>query len=202
MTDKRSVSNNTLPTIPWMPVVEDCVNSETEITKALEYAKNPKLLEDQIWTKAVPYKYWSTYTKPSEGIGSIYTPTSAQYYVNTLTKKKKPLECLSFGVENKLRMPPREYVELHKEERQRKITRKFKQEQNILPENIVNLKDLADGTWSRRKAEKKANQDIKNKELLKEQKKDKLKKNILKKKVCTILRNCLIMLFNIIYNNN
>lgn len=88
MTDKRPICNNTIPTIPWMPVVEDCVNSATEITKALEYVKYPKLLEDQSWTKAVPYKYWSTYTKPSEGIGSIYTPTSAQYRVNTLTKKK------------------------------------------------------------------------------------------------------------------
>ncbi|XP_047365165.1 dynein axonemal heavy chain 3-like isoform X3 [Vespa velutina] len=185
MTDKRFVCNNTFPTISWIPVVEDCVNSATEITKVLEYAKYPKLLKDQLWTKAVPYKYWSTYTKPSEGIGSIYTPTSAQYRVNTLTKKKKPLDCLPFGVKNKLRMPPREYIELYKEERRRKITRKFKQERNILSKNIINLKDLADGSWSRRKAEKEANQNIENKELLKEQK-NKLKKNIPGKE---ILRN-------------
>ncbi|KAI4500182.1 hypothetical protein M0802_004599 [Mischocyttarus mexicanus] len=181
MTDKRS-NCNIIPTIPWMPVIEDISNSKTEVTDALEYVKYPKLLEDHSWTKAVPYKYWFSYTKPSEGIGSIYTPTSAHYRINNLTLKKKSSECLPFGIKNKLRMPPREYVEFYKEEIRRKRAEKDDEEEeegrNILPDNIINLKDLADGTWSHKKAEKEANRDIRNKELLNKRRKDKLKRKI------------------------
>ncbi|XP_015175416.1 PREDICTED: dynein heavy chain 3, axonemal [Polistes dominula] len=178
MTNKRS-DCNILPNIPWMPVMEDCTNSTTEVTNALEYVKYPKLLEDQSWTKAVPYKFWFCYTKPSEGIGSIFTPTSAQYRVNTITRKKKPSKCLPFGVENKLRMPPREYIEFYKEEKRRKRVGKDEEEQHFLSDNIINLKDLADGTWLHKKAKKEANQNIQNKELLMKKRKDKLKKIML-----------------------
>ncbi|KAK2580549.1 hypothetical protein KPH14_007682 [Odynerus spinipes] len=193
MTEGRSVCDNKPPTIPWMPVVEDREDPTTEVAKALEYAKYPKLLEDRSWTKAVPYKNWFTYTKPSEGIGSIYTPTSAQYRINTLAKKEKPSECL-FGIERKLTMPPREYVESYQEERHRKIARKSGQRQGVLPDNIINLKDLADGTWSRKKAEKEVDQNIENKEQLRKRRGDKSKRwipeeNILRSKEAEMPRS-------------
>jgi len=108
------------------------------------------LIQDFSWTKTVPYRYWHSYVKPSDSIGSIFTPGTYQCRSKTLIKRAaKPL-WHPFGIDGTLVDPPRIFIERHNEEVKRRAAEK---EYGALP-NIVNLRDLADGTWLRKKSRK------------------------------------------------
>lgn len=113
-----------------------------------------KLLQESSWTKTVPYKHWHSYAKPSDSIGSIFTPGAYHFRSRTVSKRDVKPRWHPFGVDGKLVSPPRVFVERHNEEVQRRAIAERKRD--ALPENIVSLRDLADGTWLHRKKSRKA----------------------------------------------
>lgn len=73
-----------------------------------------------------------------------------------------------------LTSPPRDLVERHKEEVERRAAIAAEKKRDHLPENIVNLKDLADGTWLSKSQKAKA---LERKELFAQVKKEKMIKD-------------------------
>lgn len=76
------------------------------------------------------------------------------------------------GKDGALTSPPRILVEQHKEEAERRVIIAAEKKRDHLPENIVNLRDLADGTWLSKNQKARA---LKRKELLIQAKKKKTK---------------------------
>lgn len=140
--------------IPWLPVAGRTDPVPTpHVARTLYYAERPRLLQEHSWTKSVPYKDWYEYVKPMEGIGSMFTPTSYKFCIKNLAAKRQLTPWHPFGPDGKLKYPPIECVRAHHEEISKIDSRKSKR-LKVVPDNVINLKDLADGTWARRKAEK------------------------------------------------
>lgn len=134
--------------------VADYTDSSPETSKALQFVKKPKLLQESSWTKTVSYKHWHNYAKPTDSIGSIFTPGAYPYRARILTKREvKPVSPYPLSVDEVLAAPPRILIERHNEEVQRRVAATEKK-RTSLPENIVSLRDLADGTWLRKKRHK------------------------------------------------
>ncbi|XP_036144889.1 uncharacterized protein LOC118646328 [Monomorium pharaonis] len=132
---------------------KDCASPVT--LKALQLAEKEKLIQESSWTKTVPYKYWHSYVKPTDSIGSIFTPSVNTYRTRTLTRRSvKPARWHPFGTDGVLASPPHILVERHNEELKRKIAVTEEKKRDSLPENIVSLRDLADDTWLRKKSRK------------------------------------------------
>jgi len=121
-------------------------------SKMLQLAEKQKFIQESPWTRLVPYKQWHSYVKPTDSIGSIFTPGICAYRVRTLIKKRsvKPTRHL-FGTDEVLTSPPRVFIERHNEEVNRKIAAMAEKRRGSLPENIVSLKDLIDDTWLQKK---------------------------------------------------
>ncbi|XP_015509159.2 dynein axonemal heavy chain 3 isoform X1 [Neodiprion lecontei] len=100
-----------------------------------------------------PYKNWYEYVKPMESIGTFFTPTSCKFRIKTVTSKQLGCPWHPFGPDRKLKYPPADCVKAHYEE-VANINLKKSKRLKITPDNIISLKDLADGTWERQKAEK------------------------------------------------
>lgn len=116
-------------------------------------AEEPKLIQEYSWTKTVPYKHWHSYVKPTDNIGSIFTPDVHAYRTRILTKRGvKPARWHPFGADGVLTNPPRFFIERHNEEVKRKFAAMAEKGRDFLPENIISLKDLADDTWLRKKS--------------------------------------------------
>ncbi|EZA46954.1 Dynein heavy chain 3, axonemal [Ooceraea biroi] len=113
-----------------------------------------RLIQESSWTKTVPYKHWHDYAKPSDSIGSIFAPGAYHCRGRTLSKRAPKPRWHPFGVDGKLVNPPRVFIELHNEEVKRKAAVAAEKKRDALPENIVSLRDLADGTWLRKKSRK------------------------------------------------
>ncbi|CAD6235446.1 GSCOCG00007903001-RA-CDS, partial [Cotesia congregata] len=134
--------------------------STSQAEKFLDYTENPPVLQDQSWTNGVPYKHWINYVKPSERIASSYTPDASRFCINNLTKKrlveKKSFLCKRFSINQDLDYPSIKYVRAHEKE----VIDANAKKQKLLesePNNIVNLADLIDGTWERKKKSENAN---------------------------------------------
>ncbi|KMQ95743.1 dynein heavy chain axonemal [Lasius niger] len=137
--------------------------SSPETSKALQFVKKPKLIQESSWTKTVSYKHWHSYVKPTDSIGSIFTPGAYPYQARSLTKREvKPARWYPLSADKVLAAPPRILIERHNKEIQRRAAAAEKK-RDSLPENIVSLRDLADGTWLRKKSRKA--RDLKRKEL-------------------------------------
>lgn len=127
-----------------------------EISETLSLPKKQRLLQERSWTRTVPFKHWHVYVKPSDSVGSIYTPGTYHLQTGALTKRVVKPRCRLFTVDDgMLAGPPRFLVERHNEEAERKAAVTAEKKRDGLPENIVNLKDLADSTWLREKNLKK-----------------------------------------------
>lgn len=121
-------------------------------SKALQLAEKKKLVQESPWTRLVPYKHWHSYVKPTDSIGSIFTPGICAYRVKTLSKRGvKPTRWHPFGADGILTNPPRAFIEQHNEEVNRKIAAMAEKKRDSLPENIVSLRNLADDTWLQKK---------------------------------------------------
>ncbi|KAG5305945.1 DYH3 protein, partial [Pseudoatta argentina] len=132
---------------------KDCSSSET--LKALQFSEKQQLIQESSWTKAVPYKYWHSYVKPTDSIGSIFTPGVHTYRTRTLIRRDvKPVRWHPFGIDGMLVSPPRIFIERHNEEVKRRAAALAEKECDTLPKNIVNLRDLMDDTWLRKKHQK------------------------------------------------
>ncbi|KYN33583.1 Dynein heavy chain 3, axonemal [Trachymyrmex septentrionalis] len=130
---------------------KDCSSSGT--LKALQFPEKQQLIQESSWTKTVPYKYWHSYVKPTDSIGSIFTPGVHTYRTRTLIRRDvKPVRWHPFGIDGMLVSPPRIFIERHNEEVKRRAAALAKKD--TLPENIVNLRDLLDDTWLRKKHQK------------------------------------------------
>lgn len=127
-------------------------------SKALQFAekqtcREAKLIQKSSWTKTVPYAHWHSYVKPTDSIGSIFTPGVRVYRTRTFTKRGvKPTRWHLFGTDGVLTNLPRVFIERHNEEVERRIA--TEKRRDSLPENIVSLRDLADDTWLRKKSRK------------------------------------------------
>lgn len=120
-----------------------------------ETAEKPKLIQESSWTRTVPYTHWHSYVKPTDSIGSIFTPSIHAYRTRTWTKRGvKPARWHPFGADGVLVSPPRGFIERHNEEVKRRTAAMAEKKRDSLPENIVSLKDLADDTWLRKKGRK------------------------------------------------
>lgn len=126
-----------------------------ETSKALQFEKKPKLIQESSWTKTVPYKHWHNYVKPTDSIGSIFTPSVYHHRARILTKRKiKPAQWYPLSADKILATPPRILIERHNKEVQQRVAAAAEKKCDSLPENIVSLKDLADGTWLQKKSRK------------------------------------------------
>lgn len=124
-------------------------------SKAMQLKKKPKLIQESSWTTTVPYKHWHNYVKPTDSIGSIFTPSAYYYRTRTLTKREiKPRLWYPLSADKMLETPPRNLIERHNKEVQRRAAAAVEKKRDSLPENIVSLKDLADGTWLQKKSRK------------------------------------------------
>lgn len=122
-------------------------------SKTLQHVEKQKLIQESSWTRTVPYKHWHSYVKPTDSIGSIFTPNMHVYRTRFLTKRDvKPARWHPFGTDGVLVSPPRVFIEQHNEEIKRRIAAERKRD--ALPENIVSLKDLADDMWLRKRRRK------------------------------------------------
>ncbi|XP_018046945.1 PREDICTED: dynein heavy chain 3, axonemal [Atta colombica] len=130
---------------------KDCSSSGT--LKAPQFSEKQQLIQETSWTKTVPYKYWHNYVKPTDSIGSIFTPGVHTYRTRTLIRRDvKPVRWHPFGIDGVLVSPPRSFIERHNEEVKRRAAALAKKE--CVPKNIVNLRDLLDDTWLRKKRQK------------------------------------------------
>lgn len=126
-------------------------DSSPGTSKSLQLAEKQKLIQESSWTRTVPYKHWHSYVKPTDSIGSIFTPNI--HRTRILTKRGvKPARWHPFGADGVLANPPRFFIERHNEEVKRKFAAMAEKRRDSLPENIVSLRDLADDTWLRKKS--------------------------------------------------
>lgn len=123
-------------------------------SKALQFEKKPKLIQESSWTKTVPYKHWHSYVKPTDSIGSIFTPGAYHHRARILKREVKPAQWYPLSADKVLATPPRILIERHNKEVQRRVVAAAEKKRDSLPENIVSLRDLADGTWLRKKSRK------------------------------------------------
>lgn len=136
-------------------VMAEHKNYPSGTSKALQLAEKQKLIQESSWTRTIPYKHWHSYVKPTDSIGSIFTPGVHTYRTRTLIKRGiKPTRWHPFGADGALVSPPRILVERHNEELKRRIAATDEKKRDSLPENIVSLRDLADDTWLRKKSRK------------------------------------------------
>lgn len=164
--------------IPWLPVAGRTDPIPTpQVARALHYAEHPRLLQEYSWTKAVPYKDWYEYVKPIEGIGSMLTPTSYKFRIKTIAAKQATTPWHPFQPDGKLKYPPTECVKAYYEEVANIDSKKSKR-LKVVPDNIINLKDLANGSWARKKIEKQKAQICEREERIKRKRRDRMAKRI------------------------
>lgn len=123
----------------------------------LAFAKEQKLIQESVDTliKTIPYKHWPNYVKSTNDGSGTFTPSVHFYQAKSSTKcVMKPGLWHPFGADGVLTSPPRIFIEQHNEEVKRRAAAIAEKERDSLPENIVNLKDLVDSTWLRKKSEK------------------------------------------------
>ena len=130
-------------TIPWMPIAgEDDSTPSRQVEQALQYSQLPSLLQNQSWTKSVPYKHWYNYVKPMESIGRTFTPKTYKYCMKCLTRRRQSsIRWHPFDSEGNLTFPPIQCIIHHEEEMKQKSEEKSK----ILefkPDNIITLQEL------------------------------------------------------------
>ncbi|XP_054015460.1 dynein axonemal heavy chain 3-like [Hylaeus anthracinus] len=135
--------------IPWIPTVKS-VQESSELLPCQQVTKKQKCSRDHSWTKISSKKHLNRYIKLSEDVGSTFTSTIYQLQKKNSIKQKKLLKERSFTFEHNLTYPPWEYYKNYKENVQRRTT---KESMQWLPNNIVSLRDLADGTWLWKKAQ-------------------------------------------------
>ncbi|XP_063993893.1 dynein axonemal heavy chain 3 [Diachasmimorpha longicaudata] len=143
------------PSIPWIPVVDP--EPTPHFPEALKYQQLQPLIQDRSWTKTVPFKHFFKYVKPSESIASFYTPSALKFRLQTLKRRRKvkPLIKDFLGNDGELQYPPISLVRAYEQEVVRRNDEKTKL-LDSLPENVISLVDLANGTWLRRKVEKRS----------------------------------------------
>ncbi|XP_066595663.1 dynein axonemal heavy chain 3 [Prorops nasuta] len=137
--------------IPRLYEAQGIEEHSIEDLKTEIYVNAPELLQDYKWTKAVPYKFSHIHTTPVDRIGSLFTTSANQCRIKCLSKKSESLNLNLFGPDGRLKMPSAECVTIYKEEMERIKAEEVIKQSTSLTENIVNLRELADGSWKEKR---------------------------------------------------
>ncbi|KAF5289736.1 hypothetical protein FQA39_LY03653 [Lamprigera yunnana] len=141
-----------IPDLPWLPVAghENELQASSYIQHAYDSNEYPPIVARKSWTKAVLYRHIFEYYKPTETIGSLFTPSVQTYKMRKMPPKKKS-SVNPLGPDGKLCYPPRELQFQVKEERRLNQIRKKKETQTP---GIVPMMDLLSGEyWIRKERE-------------------------------------------------
>ncbi|XP_057653134.1 dynein axonemal heavy chain 3 [Diorhabda carinulata] len=149
-----------IPSEPWLPDAK--LEGETESNWILERVEKqneyPPIFAKKSWTKGVLAKDTQMYYKPSETIGSNFTPAAQELRIQDLPRKKKKASASPLGEDGKLRYPPK------------KSRKQIAEEEKLLEQNakkpdssaFVDIIELLTGEYHRKKEEERK---IKRKEL-------------------------------------
>ncbi|XP_076256705.1 dynein heavy chain 3, axonemal [Rhynchophorus ferrugineus] len=138
-----------IPRQPWLPVADEHLKSLIDIQEIKNNVDYPPLFAKKSWTKGVPEKDTQMYFRPSETIGSAFSPQAQNLRIQDLPTKKKKTRPSPLGVDGKLQYPPKKSrKELKEEERKRELAAKKKQ---INVPGIIDVEYLLSGQWLRDK---------------------------------------------------
>ncbi|XP_023310238.1 dynein heavy chain 3, axonemal [Anoplophora glabripennis] len=139
---------------PWLPEVWAEWESEpSAMFTKINRAEYPPLFAKKSWTKGVPQKDAESYLRPSETIGSSFTPQAQELRIQDLHRKRKKSRLFSLTVDGQLGYPPKKTrKELEEQEKKEEVKKQTSSEDNL----FVNIEDLLSGEYWRRRKEKEA----------------------------------------------
>lgn len=138
--------------IPNIPILEEKVKISDQMDWLIKYKKLPKLLEDDSWTQAVPYKNWFDYVKPMENIGFAFRNRAMKYRLKS-TLLKPPQVVTEQPRRLLLDYPP---IVPNEDNTITNLSSVFCENYS----NIIDLQDLSDGSWTARKSKRKHNEAV------------------------------------------
>ncbi|GJQ73710.1 DNAH3 [Trypoxylus dichotomus] len=165
------------PELPWLPWAgpEDEPQPSFFVKRAYDSVEYPPLFAKKSWTKGVPHKDTYEFYKPSETIGSSYTPSAAVLKIQHLPPYRKKLAENPLGPDGKLQYPPKKSK--LEEEKEKKAAEERLRRKNAKIPGIVDVRDLLSGKyWKKKEQEKIESEARKAKRLLKVKKKKELTK--------------------------
>nr|CAD7398222.1 unnamed protein product [Timema cristinae] len=86
----------------FLPEVDEPSHVYQEVVQNACY---PPLMQDKSWTKAVPYRDLYEYCKPSESIGSSYTPTARNLRIQNLPTRRRRKAVSLLDADGNLKYP-------------------------------------------------------------------------------------------------
>ncbi|CAG9767321.1 unnamed protein product [Ceutorhynchus assimilis] len=157
MVDKPEFSkygSRIIPKPPWMPVGDEHARSPVKITDILASVEYPPLFAKKSWTQGVPERDTQMYFRPSETIGSAFTPQAQHLKIQDLSKKRKVEKPSPLGADGRLQYPPKKSRKEQQEERlkQERIEQKKK---DLYVPGIISAEYLLSGQWHRDQKAKK-----------------------------------------------
>ncbi|XP_050297987.1 dynein axonemal heavy chain 3 [Anthonomus grandis grandis] len=145
-----------VPIPPWIPIGDENVQSPVDIQSIKDSVEYPPLFTKKSWTQGVPEKDTQMYFRPSETIGSAFTPQAQYLRIQDLPTKKRKERPSPLGTDGKLQYPPKKS---RKEQEQDKIKQQLTaQKKKLKVPGIIDIEYLLSGQWHRDKqaqAEKK-----------------------------------------------
>ncbi|RZC40467.1 DHC N2 domain containing protein [Asbolus verrucosus] len=148
-----------LPPVPPLPEIgsDDEENPCHFIRRIKEDTKYPPLIAPQSWTKTVSENFSQQFYKPSETIGAAFTPSAQKLRVQALRglkKKRRDPASNPIGEDGTLCYPPKKYKYMQDEEDRIRKEEELKKMKRYEVPGIVNLEDLLNGEYWRKKKEK------------------------------------------------
>ncbi|XP_078041170.1 dynein heavy chain 3, axonemal [Augochlora pura] len=131
---------NDFTQIPWVPAVKSVESIDWSLCQ--QHA-GKQTLPGHSWSKITSKEHLNRYIKLSEDFGNIFTSTVYQLHNKRLLKDKEQFKANPEVFGQKLAYPPLEFQRKYKDEIQGPV----KKYVHHLPNNIISLEDLADGTW-------------------------------------------------------
>ncbi|XP_063226606.1 dynein axonemal heavy chain 3 [Bacillus rossius redtenbacheri] len=77
------------PRLPFLPQVEEGDSGSQLFAQVVDAARYPPLLQERSWTRAAPHTGLLEYCKPSESIGSNYTPSARLLRLRSLAARPR-----------------------------------------------------------------------------------------------------------------
>ncbi|XP_066246402.1 dynein axonemal heavy chain 3 [Euwallacea similis] len=148
-----------MPRELWIPQEDQDTSPDLQIIKdSMEY---PPLFTKKSWTQGVPEKDTQIYFKPSETIGSAFSPQTQNLWLKDLpTKKRKDMPSL-LGADGKLRYPPKK-LRREQEEGQQKQQKILQRKKYVKVPGIIDAEYLLSGQWLKDKKAKTAKKENEN----------------------------------------
>ncbi|KAH1016902.1 hypothetical protein HUJ04_008056 [Dendroctonus ponderosae] len=136
-----------VPVPPWIPVADQDIQSPLDIASITNSVEYPALFAKKSWTQGVPEKDTQVYWRPSETIGSAFTPQAQNLRIQDLPTKKRKDRPSPLGADGKLQYPPKKSrKELEEDERKQQLVQ---QKKEVLVPGIIDVEYLLSGQWHR-----------------------------------------------------